>query len=71
MKDSHCEPHRTKTLIRGGDAEVEHEEKNHEVAAGLASQQAYHEAESAVASRPDVFQSFGLEERFPLYMQGS
>jgi hypothetical protein len=60
MKDSHREPHRAGTLIRGRDAEVKHERKNHEVTGLLASQQAYHEAESAVASRPDVFQSLRL-----------
>ena len=59
MKDSHLESHIAGTLIHriihGRDAEVKHEKKNHEVRAGLAFQQAYHEAESAEASRPDVF----------------
>ena len=59
MKDSHREPHRAGTPIHGRDAEV-NPNLNHEVTAGAASQQACHEAESAVASRPDVFQSWRL-----------
>ena len=54
MKYSHLESHImiAGTLIHGRDAEVKHEKKNHEVRAGLAF---HHEAESAEASRPDVF----------------
>ena len=56
MKDSHRELHRSGTLIRGQDADIK-PDLNHEGTPGLASQQAFHGAESAVASRLDVFRS--------------
>ena len=59
MKDSHREPHRAGTPIHGRDAEV-NPDLNHEVMARPVSQQASHEAESAVAYRPNVFQSWRL-----------